>query len=70
MTSAIGYNGTMHTSKYKQGDLVMFANRVQNCTTGMVVQSVDSNMFDSRLKVNDLWWTEDCFMPFTKWKQG
>jgi hypothetical protein len=58
----------MHEPKFKVGDLVMFARTVQNCTTGMEVQKVDSNAFDSLLMVNHKWWHEECFSTLKVWQ--
>lgn len=52
---------------FQVGDLVMFRHRTQICESGMRVQEVDTNMFDTRLKVNDQWWVPENFMPFDEW---
>lgn len=57
---------TVH--EYNIGDLVMFRNRTQTCSTGMKIEAVDTNMFDTRLKVNGLWWVPTNFMPFDEWR--
>jgi hypothetical protein len=56
-------------SDFKVGDLVMFKNKAQNCTSGMEIEEVDSNMFDTLLKVKGLWWTPGCFQPFEEWQK-
>ena len=59
----------MRLHNYKPGDLVMFANRCQSCEGGMRVQDVDTNMFNTLLKVEDKWWTPGCFITFDEWRR-
>lgn len=44
-------NTGMADAPWKQGDQVMFKNRSQVTVGGMTVEEVDTNMFDSRVKV-------------------
>lgn len=53
---------------WKEGDLVMFKNRSQSGVGGMRVEAVDTNMFDSRVKVEGKWWSVGCFISFEAWK--
>ncbi len=61
-------NTGMADAPWKQGDQVMFKNRSQVTVGGMTVEEVDTNMFDSRVKVRGQWWAAGCFMSFADWK--
>lgn len=58
----------MTPPKFQVGDLVMFKGRTQKTTAGMFVQEVDSNMFDTRYKVDYLWWMESNLQSLQDWK--
>ncbi|MCU1492210.1 MAG: hypothetical protein JWM85_3615 [Acidimicrobiaceae bacterium] len=53
-------------SPFAVGDLVMFRNRAQ-IGIGLEVQDVDTNMFDSFVKVDWKWWPSTCFQPLSEW---
>ena len=53
---------------FQVDDLVMFRMRCQTTSAGMRVEAVDSNMFDTRYKVNGQWWLAANLMPFDEWK--
>lgn len=53
---------------FQVDDLVMFRMRCQTTSAGMRVEAVDSNMFDTRYKVNGQWWMAANLMPFDEWK--
>jgi hypothetical protein len=53
---------------FKVGDRVMFANRTQITSGGMPIEIVDTNMFDTLLKVDGKWWPTTCFIPLDEWK--
>ncbi len=59
---------TMPDAPWKEGDLVMFKSRCQTGVGGMRVEAVDTNMFDSRVKVDGKWWASGCFISFEAWK--
>lgn len=54
-------------SNFNVGDLVMFKNRCQVSAGGMRVEEVDSNMFDTKLKVNGQWWSPTAFIRREDW---
>lgn len=53
---------------FQVNDLVMFRMRCQTTSAGMRVEAVDSNMFDTRYKVNGQWWMAANLIPFDEWK--
>lgn len=53
-------NTGLADAPWKQGDQVMFKNRSQVTAGGMTVEEVDTNMFDSRVKVQGKWWAAGC----------
>lgn len=53
---------------FKVGDLVMFKNRTQITSSGMEVEEVSTNMFDTLLKVNHQWWRPTNFISLDEWK--
>lgn len=62
----------MHVSEMSIGQLVMFANRTQICSTGMKVLEIDHDLFGTRVKIDagpsHAWWVPKCFMPYEAWK--
>lgn len=52
---------TVHEPKFKKGDLVRFTKRAQPESHFQIVESVDTNMFDSLYLVRGQWWSEGCF---------
>jgi len=59
----------MSAPKYAVGDLVMYNGRAQTTSTGMPIQEVDSNMFNTMYKVDYKWWNEGNLMSFEDWKK-
>lgn len=57
----------MKKTKFKVGDLVMFANRCQTSPCGMRVDEVNTNMFNTLLKVDGKWWVPECFITYDAW---
>lgn len=53
---------------FQVNDLVMFSRRCQTTSAGMRVEAVDSNMFDTRYKVNGQWCMSANLIPFDEWK--
>lgn len=53
---------------YKAGDRVFFAKRTQISTHGMVIAEVNTNMFDTLIRLNEMqgWWVPECFVPYSK----
>ena len=51
---------------FKKGDRVLFANRTQISTYGMEIEAVDTNMFDTLIRLREMqgWWHPDCFIPY------
>lgn len=56
--------------QFKVGDYVMFAKRCQTTSGGMPVQAVNTNMFDTRLKVDGQWWSPECFVSLEAWRDS
>lgn len=57
-------------SPFNVGDLVMFKNRCQPSAGGMPVEAVDSNMFDTKIKVAGQWWSPTAFVSHEGWLQA
>ena len=55
---------------FKVGDLVMFKNRANFTSDGMKVEEVNSNVFDTLLKVDSKWWRPGSFIALEDWKSN
>lgn len=55
---------------FRVNDEVMFRNRCQNTLGPMRVEAVDTNMFDTRYKVQGKWWAANSLMRYSEWKSN
>jgi len=61
----------MFTCPFNVGDRVMFKNRVQTTTVGMVITKIDYTLFGPRIQIDHeySWWVPGNFITFKEWKE-